>query len=175
MPSGTGTFTSWLGTLFGHPELEVRRLLQDESALQFLVAWSLFESKCFGGFVQAVEIERYAKATSPALDPALLHDGVEHFHARYQNEKLFENLMYKQKNERLLALLKRPFTGITADDKLYLLVFVIYRYRNNIFHGNKGVLSWLQYRVQIQHCIQAMQVLVSHAEQISPTMNAEAA
>jgi hypothetical protein len=54
------SFQSWLGTLVGHSEFEVRRLLEDESALHFLVAWSLFESKCFAGFVKAKQIEHYA-------------------------------------------------------------------------------------------------------------------
>jgi hypothetical protein len=83
--------------------------------------------------------------------------------------------MHKQKDERLSALVKQPFAKLTADEGLYFLVFVIYRYRNNIFHGNKGVQSWLCYREQVQCCIRAMQVMVSHAERISPTMSAEAA
>jgi hypothetical protein len=83
--------------------------------------------------------------------------------------------MHGQKSARLSALLERPFDEPTSEDKVFLLVSVVYRYRNNIFHGNKGVESWLHYREQIQHCLQSMQVLVSYAEQITPTMKAEAA
>lgn len=170
------TFPSWLGTLFGHSELEVRRLLEDESSLHFLVAWSLFESKCFSGFVKAAQIEDYARVVSSTIDWSALSEIAEHFHTRYQNSpKLFKNLMHHQKDKRLSALLATSFSAFTPEDGVFFLVFVIYRYRNNIFHGNKGVLSWLSFREQIQLCIQAMQVMVSHAESLKPTMSAEAA
>jgi len=172
MSPKAATFHSWLGTLFGHSELQVRRLLDDEAALHFLMAWSLFESKCFGGFVRAAKIECYARLTSKSIAAATLPDAAEHFHARYQDSKLFENLMHEQRNERLSSLLKAHFANLTTEDRLFFLVFVIYRYRNNIFHGNKGVMSWLHYREQIQYCIAAMQFMVSHAEQIKPTMKA---
>lgn len=174
MPT-TATFHSWLGTLFGHSESQVLLLLDNKMALQFLVAWSLFESKCFAGYVRAPDIAQYAQRTAPSIGPAALRDAAAHFHARYQDRKRFENLMHGHKDQRLLALLGRPFDELTSEDRLFLLVFVVFRYRNNIFHGNKGVESWLFYREQIQICVQAMQILVSHAEQTTPTMKDEAA
>lgn len=173
--SSNATFHSWLGELFGHSELQVRRLLDDRTALEFLVAWSLFESKCFAGYVKAEEIEQYAKRTALSVSLAELRDTAAHFHARYQDKTRFANLMHGKKNPRLSALLGRPLEELTSEDKLFLLVFVVFRYRNNIFHGNKGVESWLAYREQIRHCIESMQVLISHAEQTNPTMNDEAA
>ena len=71
------------------------------------------------------------------------------------------------------ALIKKSFTELSTADKLFFLVFVVYRYRNNIFHGNKGVQSWLQYRDQIRRCTQVMQALVTHAERSAPTMKSD--
>lgn len=173
--TSSSTFASWLGTLFRHSELQVRRLLDDGTALHFLVAWSLFESKCFSGFVKAAEIASYAERVAPRFGPQAVHDAVVHFYQRYQHETLFRNLMHRQKDERLSGLLEGSMDQLSPQDKVYFVVFVIHRFRNNIFHGNKGVDSWLKYRQQIQYCVEAMQVLVSDAEHAEPTMNAEAA
>lgn len=166
-------FATWLSQLFRQSEHQVNRLLEDESALHFLITWSLFESKCFEGFLKAESIAAYAKKESATLNLSDIRGIGAHFHERYQNSRLFQNLMHKQKNERLLSLLKESYADFTPEDVIFFLTFIIYRYRNNIFHGNKGVESWLQYREQIQLCIQAMQVMISHAEQVTPTMIAE--
>ncbi len=79
--------------------------------------------------------------------------------------------MHNKNNPRLLELLAKPFSDIRNEEIIYLLVFVIYRYRNNIFHGNKGVQSWLNYQEQIKHCTRVMQVMISHAESKKPTMD----
>lgn len=78
MPT-TATFHSWLGTLFGHSESQVLLLLDNKTALQFLVAWSLFESKCFAGYVRAPDIAQYAQRTAPSIGPTALMDGNEIF------------------------------------------------------------------------------------------------
>lgn len=174
MPSNS-TFSSWLATLFGQSDHQVRRLLDDGTALHFLVAWSLFESKCFAGFVKAADIASYAKCVAPRLESPKVHATAVHFYKRYQDRTLFRRLMHNQNDERLSKLLNGSMDQLTPEDEVYFVVFVIYRFRNNIFHGNKGVNSWLNYRQQIQYCVEAMQVLVSDAELAVPTMNAETA
>lgn len=173
MPSNAN-FHSWLGTLFGELEFEMTCLLADETALQFLVVWSPFESNCFGGYVRASGIVQYAQRTAPRIDAAELRDAVAHFHARFQDKRRLGNLMHGHENVGHSALLQLPFDAFTGEDKVFLLVFVIFRSRNNIFHGNKGVQSWLNYGEQIRLCVQSMQVLISDAEKITPTMTAEA-
>ena len=46
---------------------------------------------------------------------------------------------------------------------VFFLTFVVYRFRNNIFHGNKRVDAWLRFQPQIQDCIRVMQIMISHA------------
>lgn len=167
------SFSCWLGTLLGHPEDEVQRLLDDESALHFLITWSIFESKCFAGFIKVAEIENFAKTACPTIVLTDLKESTEHFHTRYQCSDFLKNLMHGKKNDRLSAILNKPLDNICDEESLYLLIFVIYRYRNNIFHGNKGVKSWLNYREQIQHCIRVMQVMISQTESNNPTMKTE--
>ena len=44
----------------------------------------------------------------------------------------------------------------TEEDRLSFLIYVIYRYRKNMFHGNKSLDSWLGYEEQITNCINSM-------------------
>ncbi len=53
--------------------------------------------------------------------------------------------MYKQKNDRMNALLGQPLDSFTTEDEVFFAAGVAYRFRNNMFHGNKGVHTWLRY------------------------------
>lgn len=173
------SFEQWLGKLLCANELEVKRLLMDKSALHFLIAWSLFESKCFDGFLKHDQIEQFSEriSKSESLGHEWLAEIAQYFHARYQDKKLLRKLMPNKaaNNERNFSkmdmLLNKQFESLTPADIVYFVVMIIYRYRNNIFHGNKGVGSWLKFKAQIHLCTQAMQVFVSHAESVKPTMS----
>jgi len=164
-------FNLWLGKIFGCSEYDIKKILKDPTALHFLVAWSLFESKCFKGFVKSEDISNYANTVSSTIDWLELSDTVNYFHERYQDTTFLENLLHQQKCQNLTEILKKPFDDLNRKEGVFLLVFVIYRYRNNIFHGNKGVQSWVVYSEQIQHCTHAMQVMVSHVEALKQTIN----
>jgi hypothetical protein len=45
------SFEKWLGGLLGQDPQKAKRLLDDRTAFEFLLTWSLFESKCFGGYL----------------------------------------------------------------------------------------------------------------------------
>ncbi len=67
-------------------------------------------------------------------------------------------------------LLAKSVNRLSDAESVFLLSFVVYRFRNNIFHGNKGVNSWLSYTEQIELCIRSMMAFVNHAESRLPTM-----
>ena len=171
------TFADWLGRLLGHPESEVQRLLEDQTAVQFLIAWSLFEAKCFGGFLHESDIRAFADRVAAGSEFPLreLEPVARHFHERYQNERYLRNLLYKRECPELQRLLRRPLPELTGAEVVFLCSFVAYRFRNNIFHGNKGVTSWLRFKPQIRFCIKVMQVFVSHAESKTPSVRIGAA
>ena len=170
-------FSTWLGRLFGQSEFQARRILEDECALHFLVAWSLFESKCFAGFVKLHQIRQFARrvAVEEHFDTGSLQAAATHFHDRYQDEGRLSNLLHQQACEPFVTILRKPFATLKPEETMFLVVLVAYRFRNNIFHGNKGVESWLRYGEQISLCTSVLQALVSHAENISPTMKTEEA
>jgi len=171
-------FSSWLGQLFQQSELEVQHLLKDPTAMHFLLAWSLFESKCFQNDLNPNKLPDFANEVVNSSKIALdsLNIPAHHFHARYQDPKKLANLIPDKKTstrmvDALKKLLAIPFEKLTKKQVIELLTYVVYRFRNNMFHGAKGVQSWLQYREQIRFCVDALQVFVSYAEAKLPTMN----
>lgn len=159
------SFNEWFASLIGQSQHQVERLLRDRTAIQFFIAWSLFESKCFGGYVKTSDFDSYASKTIiSGFEVSALSANVEHFHARYQNKERFKHLMHTQSSGRLNQALSLPIENLSAEECLHLLVFVAYRFRNNIFHGNKGVDTWLSYSEQIRRCTELLQACVSHAE-----------
>ena len=86
-------FERWLGSLFGEDGVKVQELLGNQTALQFLIAWSLFESKCFDGFVKKEQLEKFSKCTAAKSDFPMkrLERAAHHFHERYQVREHREN------------------------------------------------------------------------------------
>lgn len=144
---------------------KVETLLNDKTAVKFLIAWSLMESNCFGGFIKAENLQDRCReiVNKENFNPSSLAEILHHFHERYQNSEFLSNLMHNCKHPNIESLLKKSTEELENHEVLFLLTSVAYRYRNNIFHGNKGVESWLGYKVQIDLCTQIMQALVTHA------------
>lgn len=100
------------------------------------------------------------------FNPMRLMPILEHFHSRYQDKQLHANLMHNHDYPDIRPLLRSQVDSLTSFDRVYLLVSVVYRYRNNIFHGSKGVASWLKFRPQIERCTEVMQALITHASDL---------
>lgn len=166
-------FELWFADLFGESESEGERLLRDKTAIQFLIAWSLFESRCFSGFLKAETIQSYAERLTKVenFDVSSISDHAHYFHARYQEKRLHNNLMHKDKSAEFEAIRQSPVLTLTPTQAVFFSTFVVYRFRNNIFHGNKGVRSWLKFTEQIGRCTHVMQLLISHAEAIECRFN----
>lgn len=165
------TFENWLAILFDQSEPEVELLLSDKAAVQFLIAWSIFESRCFSGFVNTDKIKSYAKRLIEVenFNVSLISEHTFYFHARYQEKELLNNLMHKDKSTEFEAIRNVDLLKLTPTQAAYFSTFVVYRFRNNIFHGNKGVRSWLDFTNQIRRCTLIMQQLISHAEAVRCT------
>jgi hypothetical protein len=67
--------------------------------------------------------------------------------------------MHKSNYSEISQILAIPADDVSNADKLHLILIVVHRYRNNMFHDNKGLVSWLNYKPQISRCIEAMQVI----------------
>jgi hypothetical protein len=164
------TFEHWLGGLLGQDEGDVHLLLEDRTALHFLIVWSLFESKCFEGFARINRIPAFSEQlVAETFDSSRIEAALAHFHMRYQVKERYRQLMHRQHCERMDTLVQRQLESFSEEDRVFFVALVAYRFRNNMFHGNKGVQSWLQYREQIALCTGALERFVSHAELLRPS------
>ena len=172
------TFTKWLGMVLNQSELEIRRTLNDDTALHFLIAWSLFEARCFEKYVQAKKLRDYAETVaSQGFSATRLSPQFDHFYNRYceqpRSKTQLSNLLHDAERptdvgRAVRECLEKQKLKFTAADRIFLVCAVIYRFRNNMFHGSKGVQSWLRYKQEIELCTLAMQELILHAESITP-------
>lgn len=125
-----------------------------ELVSSFLIVWALFEQKLFDGYVQKCKIHGCAqKFAGVELD---VEEMARHFHERYQVTEYKHNLLHGDNYEGFDTILGNEYDNLLNQDKLQLLIYVTYRYRNNIFHGSKGLMSWAQFSVQITYCINFM-------------------
>jgi hypothetical protein len=65
-------------------------------------------------------------------------------------------------------VLNRPWNKSSSTDKLQFGLYVIYRFRNNIFHGNKEIIEWLGNRPQIEDCVMVLLKLTEQHDRMSP-------
>ncbi|MEX8506652.1 hypothetical protein [Leptothrix ochracea] len=168
-------FAQWLACLLKQREDDVQRLLDDKVALYFLMTWTLFESKCFSGFMQASAINKFSEriVRNEKFDVAPLVPSARCFHERYQDSERLTHLLHDRARRPadLMQCLSTPFEELAPEKVVYFVVFVVFRYRNNMFHGNKRIQSWLRFSEQIALCTMAMQAFISHAEVMNPTVS----
>lgn len=147
---------TWLAKVLLTTETNIDNILNEEKATTYLLVWSIFEQKVFNGFVKKADLQEKAKELSANYSSLGLDDIIRKFHKRYQNKDNFRHLKHDEKGKSIEDQLIREFDAITNEEKLHIALYVVYRYRNNIFHGNKGVLSWVHYTEQINDCIIVM-------------------
>ena len=168
MNSQKPEFDQWLADYLEQDQHKVEHLLSDKTVTRFLIAWSLLESRYFEGFGYDKILSEFA--TKVTEDDAFQDkDFLElerYFHGRYQNKCCYKNLMHKQSSEKLKGILSTKFDTLSDYQRIFMLLFVVYRFRCNIFHGNKGVGSWLKYKEQIGFCLRVMQSLISLTQPI---------
>ena len=143
----------WLSKYFDTNVIEIEQLLKDELATSFLLIWPTFEQTFFGGFCKNKNIEDFSKIYEKFF---CYEEIFEHFYLRYKNKDHYRNLIHQNNYLKFEQILHKPQNYITDSEKLLFITFVVYRYRNNIFHGNKGIKSWSQFNQQIAYCIEFM-------------------
>lgn len=155
----------WLSQKLECNEQDIEYLYNSKSALEFLMVWSLFETQCFGRFLKKNNIVTYAEKYYDNNLLEFLEQEFNHFYNRYQNEGRYRHLKHGDKFDFIDNLLKKPVDEFNNKERLSFLIYVVYRYRNNMFHGNKSLDSWLSYKKQINLCINIMiKIIDNHVE-----------
>lgn len=155
-------FNTWYAKFIEQKEVDVSALFTSKTATNFLMTWSIFETVHFGSFAKVADIQSVGSviANKPYVDFSSIDTAFKYFHNRYKDQSLKTNLLHKQKIKRFEAILSKNEVQATKYEKVEFLIYVVYRYRNNIFHGNKGVGSWLAFDKQITKCVNLMQAML---------------
>lgn len=157
---------SWLSRYFETGSENIEMLFENTLALEFLIIWSIFETKCFNGFCTTGGIKSFVEKNN--LDCSELQKGISHFHERYQEPIRWKNLIHQDRNAQKINPIKEKMLNLLNDqEKLEFLIYVICRYRNNMFHGNKGVMSWVRYEIEIRFCINSMMEIIDQMRKSS--------
>lgn len=150
----------WLATYLDVPINRIDEIGKPDVA-GFLIIWSIFEKQTFEKFFRKNNIIPFSEKHKAILAP-LVYEYSNYFHLRFQNKKKFKNLIHDDNFLPFDSILKKSFIELTDEEHITLVLYVLYRYRNNIFHGNKSVLSWLKYKEQINKCVEVMILILDN-------------
>ncbi len=133
-------------------EHSIRTLFDSKYTFNFLILWSCFETKIFDKYCTSDKILKNEFSIRLDLKNEL-NEEIEYFKKRYQNENKLENLFGIGKNSnqsqkskleknKLYIGVKSYLTGLGSDfNDLQFILTIVFRFRNNIFHGNKGIFT----------------------------------
>ena len=144
---------NWLARYHQVNEQDFRNALKDEKATSYLLIWSIFEQRIFNGFMKVEIINNTSQKFEKHYSSLDIDSIAQKFHTRYQNKEHYQHLIHSKDNITFRSIINMPFENISEFEKLQMLFFIVYRYRNNIFHGNKKVLTWTKYTEQIEDCL----------------------
>lgn len=152
----------WLRESLECESFEMDRLYNSQTGLNFLLVWNIFEVELFNKFCTKEGLRNVAVKLSHNSSIGDLQKYIEYFHNRYQNDKAkYRSLKHGEYNAATPDyVVANTLDNSSLEEKIHFLLFVLLRYRNNMFHGNKGLTNWLQYDVQIRLCTEAMCLLV---------------
>jgi hypothetical protein len=102
----------------------------------FTLMWSLLEK---------IDSNARSLVANGALDINLITDSLQYFKTRYFNKDLnaltpyYDGLKIEHRLPKYRDLILKMFTDddINAQEKISALLLIIYRLRNNLFHGEK--------------------------------------
>ena len=110
-----------------------------EEIRDFTLLWNLFENICCNKFAKIDEINNLIDSKIDNFDEnnEIFTETFEYFYQRYQDKYRFIALNFNNKAMEKLASKILSDTYTDKNNKLKFIMSVIYRYRNNLFHGEK--------------------------------------
>lgn len=146
----------WLSKYFDTEQKQIEEMLKNELATSYLLIWPIMEKDLFNGFMTKTEIKDSATKLEQYYSEIDTEGIAEYFHKRYQNKDYYRNLKHSDNYQFVDDIINKNFEETSLHERMELLIYVVYRYRNNIFHGNKGIESWTRFRAEINLCIRVM-------------------
>ena len=157
---------SWLSDKFDYSNELLSKTFKNEMATVFLFIWPIIELKLFHGVMSHSNIKEISYKCKNLIQDSKLDSVARHFFNRYKNDIKKYNELVNPKTPsdqqqdhdwiKVRRLLSNSYDKLSKFEKLIFMIFVVYRYRNNIFHGTKSLHEWNNYSTEIQSCIEFM-------------------
>ena len=152
---------AWLAKTLEIDSWLVSETIKNQVATVFLLIWPIIETKVFDRGMKPYLIEEMSKKIENDIPEKELDLIASHFYERYQDSSKYRKLISSKSREwnKIPKILRTPFNRLYKNEKIFFMIFVVYRYRNNIFHGRKSIKEWNEYLDEIQQCIKFMILL----------------
>ena len=165
----------WLAKKLSHKNSEITEenidlILGTESVMLFLCVWTLFESAFSEKhYLHTKDLEILSESYKDISDSNEINFLSHYFHRRYHEHhdrlmKLAHKDEYECVSKNIRHIMEQEYNSLCKKDKIYLLFYVVFRYRNNLFHGNKDIIQWECFEEQINYCIQFMIKMIDEKE-----------
>lgn len=165
----------WLGNRNEAHSEDVKKRLDIEQIRIFLLLYPIFESdfvethkhkdKLSGKRKWKYFLEKELpniKIVFKELEPA-----IKYFHARYnRNPSKYIELIGDRQGERFFRevadrVVKHSYKETSKEeDKIHFLIYVIYRWRNNLFHGLKKINDFDDYKEGFEYCLSSLIIIM---------------
>ncbi|MBQ9870990.1 MAG: hypothetical protein IJM27_03585 [Eubacterium sp.] len=152
--------TEWLARQFDTQNWNITDLLKTQNATVYLLIWPIMEQKLFSGFMQGKSIDPISDKMGPYFDEMDAEDKAHYFYDRYQNRDAYNRLTSSKKYKSMEEVLEKDYGILNGKEKMILMMTTVFRYRNNIFHGNKAIGDWIKYSKEIEYCTEFMMSVV---------------
>lgn len=113
---------------------------------EFLLLWNLFEDRLFENDFKEDKAKPYITNNIKKLDHDICNKVFEYFKARYTHVEsgliiypLFEKLNIRSRDKKEFVERTLVADSPSMEDKIFASIIIIFRYRNNLFHGLKDV------------------------------------
>ncbi|MEG2329266.1 hypothetical protein [Anaerorhabdus sp.] len=138
-------------------ENTLSELFRNPVFLGFLYTWSVFEEKVTDRIFTVRKAEVKITSIDNFANKLDFNQELNHFVSRYQSHKsLVYSLFNSNESESEVFLEKIEKKDKNIYDNLSLMLTIVFRYRNNMFHGNKSVNEWNLYTKEFYMCISFM-------------------
>jgi len=137
-------------------------LFNSKRGAEFLMTWSLLESRCFGGYMTKDKIKNYT-ANCVNCDNNL-ETAFTHFHKRYQDGDKLHKLLNTEQNWWLENVLSKSTEDVSSVEKTRFMLYVIDRYKNYMFEENHEPARWRSFDKEVDFCLNAMQDIYDYQQ-----------
>ncbi len=116
---------------------------ENAQTLMFVLVWNLFEDECMKKSARIKDVENFVKNLSENINENTFDISLyEYFRNRYLDKDLKDALNLEEKYcKQIEKAFKKHVTDIDLHSKIKCCLYICFRFRNNLFHGEKDVFN----------------------------------